>query len=96
MRRYEKREFLVILGSIKFSKWLRKNLTTAHYEQYYGKEGVPALKLEAIPGDLLWISHFCVGIPRCANDIKFLDASTFSKNIADGSYPPPLELTIAG
>ena len=35
-------------------------------------------------------------MPGCANDVNVLDASSLCNKIADGSYPPPLEYTIAG
>lgn len=67
-----------------------------HHREYEGKEGIPSLTLEAIADDTLWIWHSFSDMTGCANDINMLDASSLCNKIADGSYPPPLEYTIAG
>ena len=85
-----------MIGSIDCSKWFWKNCPTALHGQYEGKEGKPALTIEVIADDQLWIWHSFFGTPGCANDINVLEASTLSNKIADCTYPPPIEYQIFG
>ena len=39
---------------------------------------------------------YLFGMPGCANDINVLDASPLQTKIVSGTYPPPIEFTIAG
>ena len=91
-----KRGFPGMLGSIDCSKWRWKNCPTAYHGQYEGKEGEPALTLEIIADDTLWIWHAFFGMPGCANDINVLEASTLSNKIADCTYPPPVRFEVNG
>eukprot|EP00171_Calliarthron_tuberculosum_P003341 IDg3341t1 len=59
-----------MLGSIDCCKWKWKNCATALHGQYEGKEAVPAVTLEAIADDTLWIWHSFFGMPGSANDIN--------------------------
>ena len=95
LARSELRGFPGMLGSIDCCKWYWKNCLTAHHGQFQGNEGIPALTLEVIADDTLWIWLSFFGKPDCANDINVLNASSLCKKIADGSYPPPLQYTIA-
>ena len=92
----EKRGFPGMLGSIDCCKWVWKNCPTAWHGQYQGKEGVASVTLEAIADQSLWIWHAFFGMPGCNNDINVLEASPLLNNIANGSYPPPVEYSIMG
>lgn len=83
-----------MLGSIDCSKWFWKNCPTAHQGHFTGKEGSPALTIEAIADDRLWIWHLFFGMPGSANDINVLEASTLGNAIANGSYPLPFKYNI--
>jgi len=93
--RSERRGFPGMMRSIDCCKWLWKNCPTAYHGQYEGKEGVPAVTIEAIADDCLWFWHVFFGMPGCANAINVLDASPLSNKMSDGSYPPSVEYTIA-
>lgn len=96
LRRSEKRGFPGMLGSLDCCKWVWKNCPTAWHGQFEGKEGVPTITLEAIADDSLWIWHAFFGMPGSCNDINVLDCSPLLSNIANGSYPPPIEYNICG
>lgn len=90
-----KEEFPGMLGSIDCCKWVRKNCPTAFHGQYRGKEGVPAMKLEALADSSLWFWHVFFGMPGVAIDINVLHASTLTNKIPDGTYPTAIEYIIA-
>ena len=96
LERSAKRGFPRMIGSIDCSKWVWKNFPAAYRGRYQGKEGVPALKLECIADDQLYIWHAFFGMPGCANDINVLNASTLQNQIADGTYPPSMKYKISG
>lgn len=85
-----------MIGSIDCAKWVWKNGPTAHHGHYQGKEGVPAMTLECIADDQLWIWHMFLVMPGSANDINVLDSSTLSNKIANGTYPLAIEYEIGG
>ncbi|CDF35965.1 unnamed protein product [Chondrus crispus] len=90
----ERRGFPGMLGSIDCCKWTWKSCPTAWHGQYQRKEGVAAVTLEVIADHSLWIWHAFFGMPGCNNDINVLDASPLLNNIANGSYPPPVEYNL--
>lgn len=96
LRQSAARGFPGMLGSIDCCKWMWKNCPTAWHGQYQGKEGAPAVTLEAIADHSLWIWHAFFGFPGSANDINVLQGSTLCNKIAEGTYPPAVEYEIAG
>ena len=54
LSRWENRRLPGILGSLDFCKIIFKNCRNAWCGQFEGKEGVPAITLEAIAEDILW------------------------------------------
>ena len=87
----EERGFPGLMGSIDCCKRMWKDCHTAWHGQYEGKEGDPAVTLEAMADHSLWIWHAFFGMPGAGNDINVLDASPLTNKIACGEYPPPVE-----
>lgn len=68
----------------------------AYHGQYKDKEKIPAVAMEAIADDLMWVWHMFFGMAGCNNDITVPTFSPLACKIARGAYPKPEEYKVNG
>ena len=86
----ERRGFPGMLGNIDCCKWTWKIAPQHSTDNIKGRKGLLLLYWRL----LLWIWHALFGMWGCNNDINVLEASPLLNDIANGSYPPPVEYNL--
>jgi len=85
------------IGCVDCSEWLWDKCPVGLQGQYIGKEGKPALRLEVVWDDQLWVRHLKFGIPGAQNDVSITNQSKLFNDIRTGKWPPRTpSLNIAG
>ncbi|XP_048609886.1 uncharacterized protein LOC106446965 isoform X1 [Brassica napus] len=83
----EVRGFSGMIGSIDCMHWEWKSCPTAWKGQFTRGSGKPAIVLEAVASQDLWIWHAFFGLPGTLNDINVLDRSPVFDDILHGRAP---------
>ena len=79
------------------SGWIWDKCPVGLQGQYIGKEGKPALRLEIVCDDQLWVWHLKFGIPGAQNGVSITNQSKLFNDIRTGKWPPRTpSLNIAG
>lgn len=90
----EKRGLSGILGRSDGSEWRWKNSPAAFQRMFKCKWKAPVVTLEAIADQSLCTEHDFICISGYLNDIKIVEVSPLSENIASVVYLQPLEYRI--